>query len=545
MSDHSWTRDRRPRRRAAVVIRRSRSAAAVVPDALQEQVFAFLADPASHGGASVHRIDTHGASVFLAGDRALKIKRAVRFPFLDYSTLAKRKAACQDELAINRAFAPKIYRRVVAITKGADGRFQIGGDGETLEWAVEMARFDETATIDHLAKAGPLPSGLAVKIAEVVAASHAAATVAATKPWIASIAAIIAGTTSAFRAGNTFAPDQIETLDRLCRAALARLLPLFEARGAQGLVRRCHGDLHLSNIVLIDHEPVLFDAIEFDPNMASIDVFYDLAFALMDFVHYGRRDEAATLLNRYLAITSKQNFEALSTLPLLMTMRAAIRANVMLARVARNSEDAAAIRQIAEDYFALALRLIAPPPPRLIAVGGLSGTGKSLLAKALAGSVVPEPGAVVLRSDVRRKQLFNVAEIQRLPEHAYRPDVTAEVYQLLAEHAARILAQGHSVIVDAVFAREDERDAIERVANHGNARFDGLYLVADLDTRIRRVSGRAGDASDATPEIVRRQDCYDAGAIRWTMIDASGTPEQTLQRANAGLASVIMSGGSI
>src|SRR5690242_5181368 len=141
----------------------------------QKEVFAYLADPAAYGGQSVKRIDTHAASVFLAGERAYKVKRAVRFPFLDYSTLEKRKAACEAELAVNRAFAPELYRRVVAVTRGRDSRLSLGGAGEPVEWAVEMRRFDENATLDHLADRGELDPALTDELARIVAAAHAKA----------------------------------------------------------------------------------------------------------------------------------------------------------------------------------------------------------------------------------------------------------------------------------------------------------------------------------------------------------------------------------
>ena len=143
------------------------------PEPSQEPVFALLSDPATYGGQTVKRIDTHAASVFLAGDRALKVKRAVRFPFLDYSTLEKRKAACEMELAVNRPFAPQLYRGVIAITRAPDGRLAIAGDGEPVEWAVEMRRFDENATLDHLAAAGRIDPALADTLGRTVAAAHA------------------------------------------------------------------------------------------------------------------------------------------------------------------------------------------------------------------------------------------------------------------------------------------------------------------------------------------------------------------------------------
>jgi len=500
---------------------------------MQETVFAFLGDPATHPG--VHRIDTHAASVFLEGGRALKIKRAVRFPFLDYSTLEKRKAACDEEIRINRQFAPQVYHRVVAITLTRDGSLEIDGKGEPVEYAVEMSRFDESQTIDHLAEAGPLDPGLVDAIAEAIAASHTIAPPAAADPWINSIPGIIEGNAAAFREAALFAAGDIDDLRQASLSAFARIRGLMEQRGRQGYLRRCHGDLHLANIVLIDRKPVLFDAIEFDPVMASTDVLYDLAFPLMDFIRYGRQAAANALLNRYLALTASENIDALATLPLFMSLRSAIRARVLLARHGRNSREDRETMQSARAYFELARLTIAPRAPVLIAVGGLSGTGKSVLARALAPSVLPYPGAVVLRSDVLRKQLFNVNETERLPESAYRPEITGQIYEILAQRAVRVLSQGHSAVVDAVFAQEAERCAIRDAARRLNVRFVGLFLMTDLATRQSRVGHRQRDASDATPEIAGLQEKYDIGKVDWAVIDASGTSEDTLQRCQIAL----------
>jgi len=275
---------------------------------------------------------------------------------------------------------------------------------------------------------------------------------------------------------------------------------------------------------------VLFDAIEFDALIASVDVLYDLAFPMMDFIQRGRRAASNTLLNRYLSTTSDDNIDALRALPLFLSLRAAIRAKVLLARFDRTSEDTAIATQQAPSYFELALRLVHPSSPTLVAVGGLSGTGKSVLARALAPDVLPQPGAVVLRTDVLRKQLFQVNEGDRLPESGYRPEITTQVYETIAKRAERILSQGHSVIVDAVFARESERAAITDVAKRLNIRFVGLFLVTDLATRLGRVALREKDASDATPALARLQEEYDLGAIDWTIIDASGLAEETVKR---------------
>jgi len=171
----------------------------------------------------------------------------------------------------------------------------------------------------------------------------------------------------------------------------------------------------------------------------------------------------------------------------------------------------------------------------LIAVGGLSGTGKSLLAHNLAPAVQPAPGALVLRSDVERKLLLNVAETERLPEAAYHADVNAKVYKILCEKAARIVRAGHSAIVDAVFARADERNAVAAVASSHGAAFHGLFLDADLKTRLARVGTRIRDASDADASVARSQETFDLGPIAWTQIDASGAANDTLMRARSAL----------
>jgi uncharacterized protein len=502
---------------------------------MQERVFAYLADPATH--PDVLRIDTHGASVFLRGDRALKIKRAVRFPFLDYSTLEKRKAACDEEIRINRPFAPQIYRRVVPITQ-TDGKLEIGGAGTPVEFAIEMTRFDENRTFDHLAASGTLDPALIDAVAKAIASSHARAAPAATEPWIHSIPGIVEGNTTAFREASEFPADEIDDLAQASLAAFSRLAGLLERRGRQGYVRRCHGDLHLANIVLIGKEPVLFDAIEFDPVIASVDVLYDLAFPIMDFLRYGRPIAANALLNKYLALTECDNLDALAALPLFMSLRSAIRSHVLLARINRNPPNKADLLQSALGYFELARRTIHPSSPTLVAVGGLSGTGKSLAARALAPHIPPLPGAMVLRTDVLRKQHFQIKETDRLPESAYRSEVTAKIYEILADRASRILTSGHSVAVDAVFAHESERAAIAGVARRLNVRFSGLFLVTDLATRQQRIGRRDADASDATSEIAERQEKYDIGALDWTQVDASRAPEQTLTRCLTHIAQI-------
>jgi predicted kinase len=257
----------------------------------------------------------------------------------------------------------------------------------------------------------------------------------------------------------------------------------------------------------------------------------------MDLIERNLMAAANTVLNRYLIESRRdEDLDALAALPLLMSVRAAIRAKVTAARAKNHKTlgpERAKIEQSARAYFALAQQLIAPAPAQLVAIGGLSGTGKSLLARALAPDLLPPPGAVVLRSDIERKALFGVGETERLAQTAYTPEVTARVYHAIEDKARRIIAAGHSAIADAVFAEAEERAAIANAAD--GAAFHGLFLTADLNTRIARVGARVADASDADATVARRQERYDLGAMAWATVDASGDPDETLQRTKTAL----------
>jgi len=506
---------------------------------LQDAVFKLLGDPATYGAAQVKRHDTHAAVVFLAGERALKVKRAVRFPFLDFSTLDKRKAACLAELEVNRRFAPQLYRRIVPVTRDEGGALALDGAGVPVEWAVEMVRFDDTMTLDHLADRGALDDKMLGELAVAVAAMHERASRADTAAWLAAVERFIGQNTAAFRDRPELFPSQSVTgLDRSARETLSRLRSLLAARGDAGLIRRGHGDLHLRNIAVIDGAPVAFDALEFDPVTASGDVLYDLAFLLMDLVERGLDRAANLVLNGYFVAAHRDaDCDGIAALPFFMSLRAAIRANVTAARLAvAEPTDRADTAQSARRYFDLASTLLASVTPIAICTGGLSGTGKSVLARALAPLLAPSPGALVLRSDVERKRLFGVSEHDRLPAEAYSAEVSARTYGILQDKAARIARAGHSVVVDAVFAAPTERTAIETAIGETGAAFAGLFLTADLKTRLRRVGARGPDASDANDRVVRLQEDFPLGAMGWSVIDASGSAESTLARARAALA---------
>jgi uncharacterized protein len=504
----------------------------------QETVFEWLGNPATHSlgdGATVARHQTHAAIVFLAGDRALKVKRAVRYPFLDFSTLEKRKAACEAELAINRKFAPQLYRRVLPITCESNGALALDGRGEPVEWAVEMARFDEDKTLDRLVGRGELDEKLLAKLAAAIAAMHEAAEPVEASPWITALEQFIHNNSSIFRRHpHLFGETAVADLEQQSLAALNRLRPLLIERGSQGLIRRGHGDLHLGNIAVLDGEPVAFDALEFDPLIASGDVLYDLAFLLMDLLEFDLQAAANQVLNGYYAAARRSaDCEGIAALPFFMSLRAGIRAMTTASRLDVTKD---AIARSARRYFDLARGLLAPTKPMLLGIGGLSGTGKTVLARSLAALLAPAPGALVFRSDVERKAMYGIPEHQPLPPQAYRAEVSESVYRNIIGKAARVARAGHSAIVDAVFARAEERAALEVAATTAGVTFHGLFLVADLATRLERVSERAADASDADADVARQQEEFVTGALTWNRVDAAGSPQQTLANARDAIA---------
>src|SRR5690348_9388605 len=232
--------------------------------------------------------------------------------------------------------------------------------------------------------------------------------------WIAALEQFIANNTSIFRQHpHLFSAEAVTDLERQSLSALNRLRPLLLDRGKQGLIRRGHGDLHLGNIAVLDGTPVAFDALEFDPVIASGDLLYDLAFLLMDLLEHDRHAAANQVLNGYFAAARRDaDCEGIAALPFFMSLRAAIRAMTTASRLDVTKE---AIAHSARRYFGLALQLVAPAKPTILGIGGLSGTGKSVLARALAPSLSPPPGALVFRSDVERKALYGVAEREHLP----------------------------------------------------------------------------------------------------------------------------------
>jgi len=498
-------------------------------DELDPAIVDLMVAPATHGGAPVRRIDTHAACVFLAGARAYKIKKRVDRGYLDFTRREAREAALQAELRLNTANAPQLYRRLIWITRDPSGALALEGDGVRVEPVLEMARFDQADLLAQIALDGRLDAALARDLADTVFASH----VRAPQRCVSDAGARIRGVLS--RVAEQCAREagaQAAAVERVATALDTRFedhAGRLNARGRSGDVRRCHGDLHLGNIVSLQGRPVLFDALEFDEALAEIDTLYDLAFLLMDMVHQSLGVQAAALLSQYAARLDPQATGGLGLLPAFCGLRALIRAMTDLER--GQAGDVAEART----YVALAGRCARAPSPCLIGVGGLSGTGKSTLAEGLASQITPPLGAVVLRADLERKAMLGLSWRERLPETAYTREASAAVYQRQRDKAAAALAGGASVIVDAVHSRREERETLEQVAKNAGVPFFGLWLTADRKTLDARVSARSDDPSDADLSVVAKQAAYATGPMEWEEIDASAGAADTLRQVRAAL----------
>lgn len=455
---------------------------------------AFAAGEVKGAPAPVEQITTHLSHVFLSGERAIKFKRAVTLPFVDFASLSKRRDACEAEIAVNRVMAAELYVGAQPISLEAGG-FVLGGKGEPVEWAVVMRRFDQAQQFDRLAKAGALTREAVEAVSAKLARAHAAAPGVKQAGYAAHYRQIIheLRAVEAHGAGalglSAGAPTLFEALDQ----ELVRIGHLIEARRRAGKVRRGHGDLHLRNVCIWNDTPLAFDALEFDDALATSDVLYDLAFLLMDLRRAGLIQHANAAMNRYWDAAGEDD-AALALLPFFMALRAAVRMAVAV--------EAGALTE-AQDYRVLGLEILKRHTPCLFAIGGLSGTGKSAVAQMLAACASGPAGARLLRSDVLRKTRAGLALGAKAGQASYTPEQRRQIYRDLARRAAEALAGGASVIADATFIATSAQEAVE--ASAGRAPFQAYWLSAPLKVRLGRIVGRAHDASDADAAVATAQ----------------------------------------
>lgn len=489
-------------------------------------LIAALMQPARypHPVDRVELVQTHGAWVLLAGEFAYKIKKPVRFPFMDFGTLGARRHACETEIRVNRRFqqhdrpATHLYLGVWPIVGTADNpRWSAAGDGQpAIEYAVQMRRFDEAARLDNVCRRGELTAEHIAGLARRMAAFQTRAAVAGkTQPW--------GHATAAMR----WPRDNFNTLRALLKdpadAALVQALsewteqrfvaiePLLSRRRQKERVREGHGDLHLANLVLIDGEVLPFDAIEFNDELRWIDVASDMAFCWMDLLDHGQPGLANVLLSEW--TDASGDVSAHTVWGFFASYRAAVRAKIAAIRAGQLAGSPEADEHLAEArrYLALAQDIAHPPAPQLVITHGLSGSGKTW-ASGRWLQAETSGRAIRLRSDVERKRLHGVSPLAAsgsgLNSGLYRPQAHEETYASLRARARMLLQDGWSVVVDAAFLREAERRSFAELAQAEGCPFHILACEAPADELRRRISARqAGgkDASEATLAVLEQQ----------------------------------------
>ncbi len=466
-----------------------------------------------HPAPGVERIETHISWVFLAGGFAYKVKKPLSLGFLDFGTLAARKACCEEELRLNRRTAPGIYLEVVPVTGTVDAP-RIGGAGAAIEYAVKMRRFEQQALAVHLASGGGFDDAQCDALAAMVADFHAAIPVAPAESGFGEPAHVAAPALQNFdqlegMEGARHEATHLSALRAWTAAACRALEPVMAARRRDGFVRECHGDLHLGNIAMLEGRPVPFDCIEFNAELRWIDVMNEAAFLFMDLADRGLPEAAWRFLNGYLERTG--DYAGMRVLRFYLVYRAMVRAKVACIRGAQPGLDEAARAAIAREhreYLALAGRFAQDGHPAIVLMHGLSGSGKSTVAQALAARV----GAVRVRSDVERKRLHGLDAGARTASGqdagVYAAAASRATYARLEEAARGAVAAGFPVVVDAAFLRHADRARFRDVAASlavPSWIVDCAAAESVLRERILRREAKGADPSEAGISVLERQ----------------------------------------
>ena len=502
-----------------------------------------LRDPAAYPHAVVEPVrvvETHISWVLLTGPYAYKIKKPLKLSFLDYSTPERRRQLCEEELRLNRRLAPDLYLDVVPIVRD-DERVRMGADcGAPVEHAVRMRQFDTRDELDALIERDAAERTELARLGERLGHIHATAIPADRASDHGSAPRVQRITLDNFIEIESLGlpepvPANVGRLRDWAAAEFARIEPMLQDRHRHGWIRECHGDLHCANVVRWRGALTPFDGIEFDPALRFIDVVNDLAFLTMDLAARGRADLRHAVLNAW--TESLGDYASLPLLPYYEAYRALVRAKVAGLRTRQHAPGSQSSRAALADvqrYLDWALAGTRRAPPMLLITCGLSGSGKTWLARRLA----PGLGALHVRSDIERKRLAGLAPLadSRSPPDAglYTREFNTRTYARLAECAQACLQGGESVIVDAAFLRRAERSDLLAVGGQAGAKTAILHCAAPLDTLRARIASRrdaGGDASEADVSLLDRQPAYWetlADAERAVAIDVDTTSQQSI-----------------
>ncbi|MGN8200303.1 AAA family ATPase [Salinisphaera sp. RV14] len=471
--------------------------------ATQQQVIDALCAPAryAHPADTVVRIDTHISTLLLAGDYVYKIKKALKLAFVDYSTLARRRACCEAEIQLNRRFAPDLYLGCVAIRDGDDGP-GFRGNGPVLEYAVQMTRFAPEAQGDACARAGRITAEAVDGLAATIARYHENAPTGLPETRYGSADSIMA----AARANldelaallEPAAKPSFASLNTWLRDRFAEAAPELAHRRADGFVRECHGDMHLANLIFRAGRWEAFDCVEFDPALRWLDVMDDMAFTLMDLHAHGLSQAGHRFLNHYLEITG--DYDGLAVLRPYLVHRALVRE-----KVARLTGDRPDTDRDRPRYLDTA-HALSMARPRLVITHGVSGSGKSWAAQRVAEHF----GYIRIRSDIERKRMHGICPLTHLADAPgdglYDAQTSAATYQRLFALAQMALRGGWPVILDATFLDRDQRQAARDAAHAAGCPFHILDMDVSPETARRRIQARGtSDASDADTRILDHQ----------------------------------------
>lgn len=484
-------------------------------EATSDNLILALQDPAlyDHPVKEFQVLETHISWVILTGDFAYKIKKPMDFGFLDFSTLARRKHFCEEELRLNRRLAENLYLEVLPITGSAEAP-ELAGQGEAFEYAIRMRQFDQSELFDVRQESSKLTPDLLTSLACQVADFHDKQPPVTPGKPLGTPDAVYAAMQENFDQIRPMIDDealllQLDNLEQWARTTFERHSPLIAQRYDSGFVRECHGDLHLANITVFEGEVTVFDCIEFSEPFRWIDVINDLAFLLMDLESRREPELANLVLNSYLEY--RGDFDALPLLPMYKAYRAMVRAKIALFTMGNPSLSDAereGLMQRYRDYAQLAEDYSAIPNPYLLATTGLSASGKSLVS----GSMAAELGLIRLRSDVERKRLFGMGPLEQSKsptgENLYTEEANQRTYQRLADLAGELLTGGMPVIVDAACLKQAEREMLADVAESRGMPFALIHCEAPLESRREWIRNRSGDASEATEELLEEQETW-------------------------------------